>query len=231
MVSFNVRADSLSEVAALIGNVITTFDTNLSSVNSTVQSTVNVGWVGEDAESFSEGWTTFNAQAAIVRQALADLQAKLIAADNSYTTNESGVRTSFADQHGDFSAMSRATSGFNRRVDIGEGRAEDMAAYFGRNYQGDTGGQGGGASFGVAGRRASGGANNGTGPADTNETDDNSPFLNGADGPDLDNPYFAEGNDPDVDSMNPGEMQTLEDQATIDTDGFSEFNNAGAENG
>lgn len=137
MVSFKVRAAALSEVAALLGTVLSTFDTNLSTVDAQVKGTVDVTWRGEDADSFNEGWATFMSTAGFVRQSLAALQAGLIAADGSYTTNESSTQRSFTGRAPSVGAI-RANSGqLGSKVQRGEDRAEDMAEFYGRDYAGD----------------------------------------------------------------------------------------------
>lgn len=138
MVQFRVRASALSEVAALLGTVLSTFDTNLSTVDAQVKRTVDVTWRGEDADSFSEGWATFMTTAGFVRQSLAALQAGLIAADGSYTQNESGVQRSFTGRAPALAAMRSGTSNLGKRVADGEEKAEDMAEFFGRDYAGDN---------------------------------------------------------------------------------------------
>lgn len=169
MVAFRVRAAALSEVAALLGTVISTFDTNLSTVDGAVKRTVDVSWKGEDADSFSEGWATFMTTAGFVRQSLAALQAGLIAADGSYTQNESGVQRSFTGRAPAVAALRSAQGTLGARVTGGEERAEDMAEFFGRDYAGDDEVErfGGGA----IGRP---GAGHGTrsGPADGDTDDD-----------------------------------------------------------
>jgi hypothetical protein len=179
MVAFKVRAAALSEVAALLGTVISTFDTNLSTVDGVVKRTVDVSWVGEDADSFNEGWTTFMTTAGFVRQSLAALQAGLIAADGSYTQNETGVQRSFTGRAPSIAAMRSASGALGSRVAEGEERAEDMAEFFGRDYAGDNEVE----QFGGLAARASGGPTK-KGPADGDtdgDGDDDSigtgPFL------------------------------------------------------
>jgi len=137
MVYFKVRADSLSEVAALIGNVVATFDSNLASADGVVTRMAGTSWVGEDAEKFGENWDTFMTLAGQVRLALTGLQHGLIAADNSYTRTESGVGGSFRGQRQGLVAVKNATGGLGKRVASGEEKAEDMAEFFGRDYAGD----------------------------------------------------------------------------------------------
>ncbi|WP_206448258.1 WXG100 family type VII secretion target [Agrococcus sp. KRD186] len=154
MVYFKVRADSLSEVAALIGGVIATFDSNLSSVNSTVNSVANATWQGEDATKFSENWTSFVAMAGQVRTSLAALQTGLIAADGSYTQTETGIRSGFTGRQDSVIAIRGNSGSLGARVARGEDRAEDMAEFFGRDYAGD--GEVEEFGGGMLGRRATG---------------------------------------------------------------------------
>ena len=178
MVSFKVRAAALSEVAALLGTVLSTFDTNLSTVDAQVKGTVDVTWRGEDADSFNEGWATFMSTAGFVRQSLAALQAGLIAADGSYTTNESSTQRSFTGRAPSVGAI-RANSGqLGAKVQRGEDRAEDMAEFYGRDYAGDDEVE----QFGGVLMRPGAGQQGKAGPADTDgDGDDDSigegPFL------------------------------------------------------
>lgn len=137
MVYFKVRADSLSEVAALIGTVIATFDSNLATADNVVTRMAGTTWVGEDAEKFGENWGTFMTLAAQVRLALTGLQHGLIAADGSYTRTESGVGGSFRGGRQGLVAVRGAAGGLGKRVASGEEKAEDMAEFFGRDYAGD----------------------------------------------------------------------------------------------
>jgi hypothetical protein len=179
MVAFKVRAAALSEVAALLGTVISTFDTNLSTVDAAVKRTVDVSWKGEDADSFNEGWTTFMTTAGFVRQSLAALQMGLISADGSYTQNETGVQRSFTGRAHSVAAIRSSSGSLGARVARGEERAEDMAEFFGRDYAGDDEVE----QFGGMVSRASAGATT-KGPADGDtdgDGDDDSigtgPFL------------------------------------------------------
>ncbi|MEV1131383.1 WXG100 family type VII secretion target [Agromyces sp. NPDC049794] len=137
MVYFKVRADSLSEVAALIGTVVATFDSNLASADQAVTRVAGTTWVGEDAEKFGENWGSFMALAGQVRLALTGLQQGLIAADGSYTRTEAGVGGSFTGGRQGLVAVRSASGGLGKRVATGEERAEDMAEFFGRDYAGD----------------------------------------------------------------------------------------------
>ncbi|MRG61343.1 hypothetical protein GE115_15915 [Agromyces sp. CFH 90414] len=170
MVAFRVRATALSEVAALLGTVLSTFDTNLSTVDSQVKRTVDVSWKGEDAESFAEGWATFMTTAGFVRQSLAALQSGLIAADGSYTQNESGVQRSFNGRAPAVAAMRSNSGKLGATVQQGEERAEDMAEFFGRDYAGD--GERETFGGGLIGSRKSGGQATGGGSGDSDRDGD-----------------------------------------------------------
>ncbi|SIN92978.1 WXG100 family type VII secretion target [Agromyces cerinus] len=185
MVYFKVRADSLSEVAALIGNVIVAFDANLAAVDGTVTRTVDATWVGEDADKFGENWATFVALSGQVRLALTGLQQGLISADGSYTRTESGVGGSFKGGRQGLVAVKNASGGLSSRVSSGEEKAEDMAEFFGRDYAGDDEVEQFGG--GMLGPRKSGGQATGGGSGDTDgDGDDDSigtgVFRLGADG-------------------------------------------------
>jgi len=184
MVYFKVRSDSLSEVAALIGNVVMTFDSNLASADQVVARMAGTTWVGEDAEKFGENWDTFMTFAGQVRLALTALQQGLIAADGTYTQTESGVGGSFRGRQQGLVAMRNAAGGLGKRVASGEEKAEDMAEFFGRDYAGDDEVERFGG--GMLGARRSGQATGG-GPGDSDgDGDDDSigtgVFRLGADG-------------------------------------------------
>jgi hypothetical protein len=179
VVSFKVRAAALSEVAALLGTVLSTFDTNLSTVDAQVKGTVDVTWRGEDADSFNEGWATFMSTAGFVRQSLAALQAGLIAADGSYTTNESSTQRTFTGRAPAVAAIRSNSGQLGSRVERGEDRAEDMAEFYGRDYAGDDETERFG---GIIGRPGAGQQSKGPADADTDDDgDDDSvgegPFL------------------------------------------------------
>ncbi|WP_308797162.1 WXG100 family type VII secretion target [Agromyces silvae] len=176
MVSFRVRAAALSEVSALLGTVLSTFDTNLSTVDAQVKGTVDVTWRGEDAESFAEGWATFMSTAGFVRQSLASLQAGLIAADGSYTTNESSTQRSFTGRVQSVAAIKATSGSLGAKVDRGEERADDIAEFFGRDEAG-----GGSAAFlgGALGRPSAG--QQSKGPADGDDADAEAEGAEGAD--------------------------------------------------
>ncbi|UOE42649.1 WXG100 family type VII secretion target [Agromyces larvae] len=137
MVTFRVRADRLSEVAALIGTVVATFDSNLAQVDSAVSRAVDVTWVGEDADKFGQNWAAFQTLAGQVRLALTGLQHGLMAADTTYTATESGIGKGFKQREQAVGAVRGNTGGLGRRVAAGEEKAEDMAEFFGRDYAGD----------------------------------------------------------------------------------------------
>lgn len=164
MVSFRVRASSLSEVASLLGTVIATFDANLSAVDSHVSRTVDVSWQGEDAESFGEGWATFVTTAAAVRQSLVALQTGLVAADGSYTQSESGIQRSFTGRIASVRGVGQAGRTVGARVDTGEERAELIEDFFGRDDD-----SGSAAFVGGGGARASSGQRAGSAPADDDD--------------------------------------------------------------
>jgi len=165
MVTFRVRASSLSEVSSLLGTVVATFDANLSAVDAHVKRTVDVSWQGEDADKFGEGWATFLATSAAVRQSLVALQTGLVAADGSYTQSETGIQRSFTGRVGAVRNVGQATRNVNARVDTGEERAELIEEFFGR---GDEGG-GSATLVGGGGVRASSGQRTGEAPADDDE--------------------------------------------------------------
>lgn len=185
MVFFKVRADSLSEVAALIGNVIVTFDANLAAADGVVSRMAGTTWVGEDAEKFSENWATFVTLASQVRLALTGLQQGLIAADGSYTRTESGIGTGFRQRQQGLVSVRSASGNLSSRVAKGEEKAEDMAEFFGRDYAGDDEVEQFGG--GVMGPRKTSGQATGGGSGDTDgDGDDDSigegVFRLGADG-------------------------------------------------
>lgn len=185
MVYFKVRADSLSEVAALIGNVIVTFDSNLASADSVVSRMAGTSWVGEDAEKFGENWDSFLTMASQVRLALTALQQGLVAADGTYTRTETSLGGSFRQGSQGLVTVRNASAGLGKRVASGEEKAEDMAEFFGRDYAGDDEVEQFGG--GVLGPRTATGQATGGGKGDTDgDGDDDSigegVFRLGADG-------------------------------------------------
>ncbi|WP_350349138.1 WXG100 family type VII secretion target [Agromyces sp. G08B096] len=185
MVYFKVRADSLSEVAALIGNVIVTFDSNLASADGVVGRVAGTTWVGEDAEKFGENWASFMTMASQVRLALTALQQGLIAADGTYTRTETSLRGSFRQGSQGLVTVRSSSAGLGKRVSSGEEKAEDMAEFFGRDYAGDDEVEQFGG--GMLGRRTAAGQATGGGSGDSDgDGDDDSigqgVFRLGADG-------------------------------------------------
>lgn len=136
MVSFRVRASSLSEVGTLLGAVVTTFDAHLSVVDSRVKASVGAAWEGADADNFAEGWATFLATAAHVRQSLVALQGGLYAADGSYTQNETNVQRTFSGRTNAIQAVKATASGMGQKVATGDERADAIAEHFGRTEDG-----------------------------------------------------------------------------------------------
>ena len=227
MVYFKVRADSLSEVAALIGNVIVAFDANVAAVDSTVGRTVDATWVGEDADKFGENWASFVAMSGQVRLALTGLQQGLISADSSYTRTESGVGGSFKGGRQGLVAVKNASGGLGSRVASGEEKAEDMAEFFGRDYAGDNEVEQFGG--GMLGPRKSGGQATGGGSGDTDgDGDDDSigtgVFRLGADGepavtPDSLQAFAESGETPAASTADPGTPAASTIDAGTDHDG------------
>ena len=203
MVFFKVRAESLSEVAALIGNVIVTFDANLASADSVVSRMAGTTWVGDDAEKFSEDWASFVTLASQVRLALTGLQQGLIAADGSYTRTETGIGTGFRQRQQGLVSVRSASGNLSKRVAKGEDKAEDMAEFFGRDYAGDDEvEQFGGGALGprkTSGQATGGGSgdSDGDGDDDSIGTDvfrldaDGEPDVNGYVEVDVDLPDFG----------------------------------------
>lgn len=167
MVSFRVRASSLSEVGTLLGTVVATFDAHLAVVDSRVKASVGATWDGEDADNFAEGWATFMATSAHVRQSLVALQGGLFAADGSYTQAESGIQRTFAGRTNSVAAVRSTASGVNGRVDTGEQRADAIAEHFGRGDE--SGSAQGGAFIAGASSRPSSGQQS-SGPAEEEAT-------------------------------------------------------------
>lgn len=227
MVYFKVRADSLSEVAALIGNVIVAFDANIAAVDSTVGRTVDATWVGEDADKFGENWASFVAMSGQVRLALTGLQQGLISADSSYTRTESGIGGSFKGGRQGLVAVKNASGGLGSRVASGEEKAEDMAEFFGRDYAGDNEVEQFGG--GMLGPRKSGGQATGGGSGDTDgDGDDDSigtgVFRLGADGepavaPDSIQAFSESGETPAASAAEPGTPAASTTDAGTDHDG------------
>lgn len=177
MVQFRVRAESLAEVAGLLGSVIATFDGNISSVDSQVQNALQ-NWKGDDAESFRQNWSRFVALSEQVRLSLTGLQNGLISAGVSYDTTESGLRQGMAQTVPSVQGLRKHAVQFEEGVARGEARAEDMAEFFGRDYAGDDEVErfGGGALGGSKGRYTGGGSGDTDGDGD-DDSIGTTPFL------------------------------------------------------
>ncbi|WP_156761679.1 hypothetical protein [Microbacterium karelineae] len=177
MVHFSVRASSLTEVAALLGSVVATFDSHVASVDSSVQSTLGT-WKGDDATALQENWKTFVSLSEAVRMSLTNLQTGLMHASAGYDTTETGVRRSMAQATPSVQGLRKHAQKFGAGVARGEERAEDMAEFFGRDYAGDDEVEefGGGAVRGSNGRYTGGrrGDTDGDGDDDSIGT---GPFL------------------------------------------------------
>ena len=137
MVQFRVNAPTLSAAAASIGGVIGVFDGNLSAVASRVASVAGNTWQGKDADAFVESWKAFETNAAAIRLVLTSLQARLIAADGTYTQTELGTQRSFTGNRPSIVAIRKGAQAYAKVIAVGEERAEDMAEFFGRDYAGD----------------------------------------------------------------------------------------------
>ncbi|MGW9112070.1 WXG100 family type VII secretion target [Microbacterium sp. NPDC055683] len=167
MVQFRVRAESLAEVAGLLGSVIATFDGHVSGADAQVQNALQ-NWKGADADSFQQNWTRFVALSEQVRLALTGLQGGLVAAGAGYDTTEAGLRKAMTQTIPTMQGLRKHAVQFEEGVARGEARAEDMAEFFGRDYAGDDEVErfGGGAVTGSKGRYSGGGAGDTDGDGD-----------------------------------------------------------------
>lgn len=167
MVQFRVRAESLAEVAGLLGSVIATFDGHVSGSDAQVQNALQ-NWKGADADSFQQNWTRFVALSEQVRLALTGLQGGLVAAGAGYDTTEAGLRKAMTQTIPTMQGLRKHAVQFEEGVARGEARAEDMAEFFGRDYAGDDEVErfGGGAVTGSKGRYSGGGAGDTDGDGD-----------------------------------------------------------------
>lgn len=95
MVEFRVRAQSLGEVAAQLQSVVTTFDAQVAEAASVVSSVSGASWQGDDADTFVEAWTEWQAGAVVVRAALTSLATKLVSAQSGYLGTEGGLSGRF----------------------------------------------------------------------------------------------------------------------------------------
>lgn len=95
MVEFRVRAQSLGEVAAQLQSVVTTFDAQVAEAASVVSSVSGASWQGDDADTFLEAWTEWQAGAVVVRAALTSLATKLVSAQSGYLGTEGGLSGRF----------------------------------------------------------------------------------------------------------------------------------------
>ena len=157
MVSFRVRAESLGEVASHLQTVIAVFDAAAAQANTSVNGVVNASWQGEDADYFAEQWVSWNATALTVRTALTSLASQLVAAEASYTTNESGLTGGFVQRRQ--ANQQAVTDGelVSDRIETGQELAsarEVKAAKSGSVAMAASIAKGGGSSTGVQGRPA-----------------------------------------------------------------------------
>jgi len=92
LVEFKVRADSLEEVSRLLQIVVSSFDLQMSHVESRVHQVVGNSWRGPDADTFMQGWDGFQGASADVRGALEGLALTLRAAAGNYDAMEAGIK-------------------------------------------------------------------------------------------------------------------------------------------
>jgi WXG100 family type VII secretion target len=95
MAQYRVRTETLGQVAQTLQSVVTTFESQVGSTNSHVQSVVDVLWKGEDAATFQKSWTDFQAGSAALAATLRDLAERLRQAGVSYEFNETGLSGNF----------------------------------------------------------------------------------------------------------------------------------------
>ncbi|MFJ3379120.1 WXG100 family type VII secretion target [Curtobacterium sp. NPDC090217] len=95
MAQYRVRTETLGQVAQTLQSVVTTFESQVGSTNSHVQSVVDVIWKGEDAATFQRSWTDFQAGSAALAATLRDLAERLRQAGASYELNETGLSGNF----------------------------------------------------------------------------------------------------------------------------------------
>lgn len=95
MAQYRVRTETLGQVAQTLQSVVTTFESQVGSTNSHVQSVVDVLWKGEDAATFQKSWTDFQAGSAALAATLRDLAERLRQAGVSYELNETGLSGNF----------------------------------------------------------------------------------------------------------------------------------------
>lgn len=95
MAQYRVRTETLGQVAQTLQSVVTTFESQVGSTNSHVQSVVDVIWKGEDAATFQKSWTDFQAGSAALAATLRDLAERLRQAGASYELNETGLSGNF----------------------------------------------------------------------------------------------------------------------------------------
>lgn len=71
------------------------FDGHVAEVSGRVDSVSGASWQGDDQIAFAERWAQWQVTANAVRLSLTTLAAQLVAAEASYTSNESRTQTGF----------------------------------------------------------------------------------------------------------------------------------------
>ena len=121
MVSFQVRAASLGEVAGLIEQVRATFDAHVESVQTTVSSVTGSSWTGDDSTDFLKNWDAWKLQAGDVADTLTGLAMQLKSAEGSYSSTEGGLNSGFAALQASDSVVVQAVTAVS--TNVGDGKS------------------------------------------------------------------------------------------------------------
>lgn len=125
MTSFEVRTETLGDVARLLQSVVTSFESHVSSAEGTVSGVVNATWVGEDAALFESAWNEWKSGAEAISSSLTGLSAALLAAEAAYAMRENAIDSGFDDASGAFATKAehkRASSGGVAEARVGVSR-------------------------------------------------------------------------------------------------------------
>ena len=121
MVSFQVRAASLGEVAGLIEQVRATFDAHVESVQTTVSSVTGSSWTGDDSTDFLKNWDAWKLQAGDVADTLTGLAMQLKSAEGSYSSTEGSLNSGFASVQASDSVVVQAVTAVS--TNVGDGKS------------------------------------------------------------------------------------------------------------
>lgn len=120
MTAFRVRAESLGEVAALLDQVLSTFEQHVAAVQTTVTAVTAASWIGDDSTDFQEKWEKFTTQATGLGAVLSGLSAQLKGGEGTYNVTEAGLNGGFASRRSEDALVVQAVGAVS--TNVGDGR-------------------------------------------------------------------------------------------------------------